>query len=227
MDIPGAGPLADTFLLLLDLFGVLVFAVSGNLLAVRKDYDFTGSVLLGFLAGLGGGMVRDVLLGRVPASLLNPIYLVVPVLAALVVYLVGQHVERVRAVIIACDAVGLGLFCMTGTVITLGVGLGIAPALFMGVLTAAGGGILRDVVANENPAVFNSSDLYLVPALAGSALTAVVFEAGVWNVWTALAVGAFVVVFRLAALRFRWRVPAPMRSWSWRGRLRRLRRRSR
>ncbi|WP_349826698.1 trimeric intracellular cation channel family protein [Brevibacterium litoralis] len=214
MEIPGSSPLADMVILVLDLFGVFVFALSGNILAIRKGYDLTGSVLLGFLAGLGGGMVRDVLTGRVPVSLVNPIYMAVPVLAAIAVYFIGTRVAQVRRTLVTCDAIGLALFCMTGTVIALEADLPVPAALLMGVLTAAGGGILRDVVANEAPSVFNAADLYLVPALTGAGLTALAVRLDLWNIWSALVIGVFVVGFRLLSLRLRWRVPSPVRSWT-------------
>lgn len=156
-----------------DLMGVFFFALSGNLLAARKDIDITGGFILGLLAGLGGGIIRDVMLGVTPLALAKPVYLVPPLVAVVVVYLLGSVIHRVQTLIVACDAAGLGLFCTFGTARALDHGMPVASALLLGVVTAVGGGLMRDVVANEIPAVFSGSNLYVIPAATGAALTAV------------------------------------------------------
>lgn len=211
-------------LLALDLVGVFFFALSGNLLAARKNIDITGGLVLGLLAGLGGGLVRDVLLGVTPLALSEPVYLVPPFLAAGVVYLLGPHLHRVRMLIVAFDAGGLGLFCTFGTVRALDHGMPVASALLLGVVTAVGGGLMRDVVANEVPAVFDGSDLYVIPATTGAALTVLAVVTGTWGPVAAVVIPAFAFAFRMVAWRLQWRVPAPMRGWSFRGFDTRLRR---
>lgn len=203
-----------TLLLVLDLIGVFFFAVSGNLLAARKDIDITGGLVLGLLAGLGGGIIRDVLLGVTPLALSEPIYLVPPFLAAAAVYLLGNLVHRVRLFIVIFDAGGLGLFCTFGTVRALDHGMPIVSALLLGVTTAVGGGLLRDVVANEIPAVFNGSDLYVIPATTGAALTALAVGTGLWGPVASILIPVFAFSFRMLAWRMQWRVPAPMRGWT-------------
>lgn len=211
-------------LLALDLVGVFFFALSGNLLAARKNIDITGGLVLGLLAGLGGGLVRDVLLGVTPLTLSEPVYLVPPFLAAAVVYLIGPYLHRVRLLIVGFDAGGLGLFCTFGTVRALDHGMPVASALLLGVITAAGGGLMRDVVANEIPAVFNGSDLYVIPAATGAGLTALAVATGTWGPVAAVGIPVLVFSFRMVAWRLQWHVPAPMRGWSFRGFDARLRR---
>ena len=207
----------STLLLVLDLIGVFFFAVSGNLLAARKDIDITGGLVLGLLAGLGGGIIRDVLLGVTPLALSQPVYLVPPFLAAAAVYLLGSLVHRVRLFIVIFDAAGLGLFCTFGTVRALDHGMPVVSALLLGVTTAVGGGLLRDVVANEIPAVFNGSDLYVIPAATGAALTALAVGTGAWGPAASVLIPLLVFAFRMIAWRMQWRVPAPMRGWTVRG----------
>ncbi|MGN7154772.1 trimeric intracellular cation channel family protein [Dietzia cercidiphylli] len=197
-----------------DLMGVFFFALSGNLLAARKDIDITGGLVLGLLAGLGGGIIRDVLLGVTPLALSQPVYLVPPVVAAIVVYLLGSLIHRVRTLIVTFDAAGLGLFCTFGTARALDHGMPIASALLLGVVTAVGGGLLRDVVANEIPAVFSGSNLYVIPAATGAALTAVAVGTDTWGPVAATVLSALVFAFRMVAWRREWRVPAPVRSWT-------------
>lgn len=199
-------------LLALDLLGVFAFALSGCLLAVEKRFDIVGSVLLGALVGLGGGVVRDVIIDRVPTAIEHPVYLAPPALAALVVRLGLVRPGRFRKAILLCDAGGLALFCVSGTLIALGVGLNPVGAALMGATTAAGGGLLRDVVANEVPALVHpAGGLYAVPALVGAGLVAGMAWAG-WNEGSLVGspeilVVALVFCVRVAALRFRWRLP--------------------
>ena len=205
---------SSPLLLWFDLMGVFFFALSGNLLAARKDIDITGGLVLGLLAGLGGGIIRDVLIGTTPASLAQPIYLVPPVVAAVAVYLLGPLVHRVKTLIVTFDAVGLGLFCTFGAARALHFGMPVASAIGLGVITAVGGGLMRDVVANEMPAVFSGSNLYVVPAATGAALTVVAVETGTWGPITATALATFVFAFRMVAWWKQWRVPSQMRGWT-------------
>lgn len=205
-------------MLVLDMVGVFAFALSGNLLAARKDIDIMGSLILGLVAGLGGGVMRDVILVQVPLALQEPVYLVPPVIAAAVVYLLGQRAHRARVPIVIFDAMGLGVFAVTGTSIALSAGLPVPSAMVLGVLTAVGGGMLRDVLANEIPAVFNGSDLYILPALFGAGTAAAVWAAGWLDPLTGLGLAAIVFAFRMTAWYLQWQVPSPMRGWSFRGR---------
>lgn len=215
---------ASPLLLWFDLVGVFFFALSGSLLAARKNIDITGGLVLGLLAGLGGGIIRDVMLGVTPLAFARPILLVPPLVASAVVYLLGAHLHRVRTLIVVFDAAGLGLFCTFGTARALEHGMPIASALLLGVVTAVGGGLLRDVVANEIPAVFSGSDLYIIPATTGAALTALAVATGTWGPIAAVVLSASAFAFRMVAWRLQWRVPAPMRGWSMNGIDTRLRR---
>lgn len=203
-------------MLALDLLGVLAFAASGNLLAARKNIDIMGSLVLGLAVGLGGGIMRDVMLGRVPNSLQEPIYLIPPVVSALTVYLLGRRALHARVPIIAFDALGLGIFVTTGTTIAWEAGVPVASAILLGVLTGVGGGMIRDVLANEIPAVFNGSDLYILPGIVGASLMALIEELGWFEPWWALVIALLVFAFRMLAWHLEWRVPSPMRGWSYR-----------
>jgi uncharacterized membrane protein YeiH len=198
--------------LVLDLFGVFFFAVSGCMLAARKGIDLVGSLLLGSMAGLGGGVVRDLVIGTVPAAFSNPLYLIPPVLAAVLVYFLLSGVERLGKLLTLFDAGGLALFCMTGAVKALDAGLNPVSAALLGVTTAVGGGLLRDVVANEIPALFNPRDIYAIPAFIGSALTTAASLAGWFNSLVGVLIAAVVFALRVAALHFAWHAPLAVRS---------------
>ena len=206
----------EAVFLALDLTGTFVFAVSGVLLAARRGFDITGGLVLGLMTGIGGGMIRDVLLDRVPNALSQPIYLATPLAATLLIYLIGKHVSRARIWIVTFDAIGLAIFSVTGTTIALGAGANYSAALLMGALTACGGGLMRDAVASEDPAIFTGTDLYLIPALFGAGLTLVADATGILGGVISLITAGLAFAFRMLAWKLQWRVPQPMRQWSYR-----------
>ena len=201
--------------LVLDLLGCFFFAVSGSLLAVRKGFDLVGSALLGSLVGLGGGVLRDLILNAgPPAAFTNPVYMVAPLLAAALVYFLAGRVESVSLLILPFDAGGLALFCITGTLKALNAGMNPAAAILLGVTTAVGGGILRDVTANTVPSVFDPKTLYAIPALLGAALAAGLWYLGWLNMVTGTVVAAVVFTLRMLNLHFNWHAPLAARSWA-------------
>jgi uncharacterized membrane protein YeiH len=201
--------------LMLDLLGVFFFAVSGSLLAARKGFDLVGSLLLGSMVGLGGGVVRDVILNAGPPSAFsNPIYLAPPLLAGALVYFLPRNVERSRRWVLTFDAGGLALFCITGTLKALTAGMNPVAAILLGVTTAVGGGILRDVTANEVPGVFDPKDLYAIPAFVGAGLAAALWHLGWLNLVTGTIAAVVVFGLRMLSRRFGWHAPMAARSWA-------------
>ncbi|XKH52528.1 trimeric intracellular cation channel family protein [Citricoccus nitrophenolicus] len=208
IEAPEAPVYLDSLLLVLDLWGVFFFAVSGCLLAVRRQFDIIGSVFLAFLAGLGGGVVRDIIIDDgVPNAFANPLYLIPPAVAAALVYFRLITQGRLRRTLLVFDAAGLALFCVTGTRTALAAGITPVMAILLGVSTAVVGGLLRDVVANEVPEIFNPQGLYAVPALFGAGLSSLLWALDVFNWLTAALVMLAVFAFRLVSLRQRWRAP--------------------
>lgn len=200
--------------LILDLFGVFFFAVSGSLLAARKGFDLVGSLLLASLAGLGGGVARDVIIDTPPAAFNNPTYLVPPLLATVLVYFVFSRVERGRRVLVVFDAAGLALFCITGTLKALTFGLNPVAAVLLGVTTAVGGGLLRDVVANEVPQLFDPRDIYALPAMLGGVVVTVLVAQDWFNLLSGTATASMVFSLRVLAWRYGWHAPLAARAWS-------------
>ena len=199
----------DTLLLVLDLVGIFVFAISGGLLAVRKRLDVFGVLVLAGTTGLGGGFLRDVLIDATPpAALADWRYLLVPVVAGTISFLFHPALGRLERLVNLFDAAGLGLFCVTGALKALEYGLGPAPAALMGMVTGIGGGVARDLLAGRVPVVF-SGVLYATPALAG-ATWAVVAEGWGWEVW-AVALPGVLICFgvRVLAMLRGWQAPLP------------------
>ncbi|QNN54733.1 trimeric intracellular cation channel family protein [Nocardioides mesophilus] len=193
----------------LDLLGIFVFALSGGLVAVRKELDVFGVIMLAGTTGLGGGFLRDVLIGAVPpASLRDWRYLLVPVAAGLLVFRFHPSLGRMERLVTVFDAAGLALFCVTGALKAQAYGLGPLPAALLGMLTGIGGGIARDVLAGRVPVVLRG-DLYATPALVGAGLAVVGVQAGLPT--AAVAGPAALVCFgwRLLAIRRGWEAPRP------------------
>lgn len=201
--------------LILDLLGVFFFAVSGCLLAARKGFDLVGSVLLGSMVGLGGGVIRDIILNTgPPAAFTNQIYLLPPVAAAALVYFTLKSVNRSGRLLFIFDAGGLALFCVTGTLKALESGMNPVASILLGVTTAVGGGILRDITANDVPKVFDPKDLYAIPAFVGAGLTTAMWHLGWLGLITGTLVAVVVFTLRMLSLRYGWHAPLAARSWT-------------
>ncbi|MEU3279709.1 trimeric intracellular cation channel family protein [Streptomyces antibioticus] len=197
----------------LDLIGIFVFAISGALLAVRKNFDVFGIGVLAEATALGGGLFRDLVIGAVPPAAFTDLgYFLTPLLAALLVIFLHPQVERIQTGVNVFDAAGLGLFCVTGTTKAYDYGLGLTASAALGLATAVGGGVLRDVLANEVPSLLRwDRDLYAVPAIVGAAMVALCIR---HDALTPLASGfaaAVAFVLRLLAMRYHWRAP---RAWN-------------
>jgi len=193
----------------LDLLGIFVFALSGGLVAVRKELDLFGVLVLAGITGLGGGFLRDLLIGAVPpASLEDWRYLMVPVAAGLVTFWFHPALGRMERLVTFFDAAGLGLFCVTGALKALAFGLGPLPAALMGMLTAIGGGMLRDLLAGRVPVVLRG-ELYATPALVGAALAVAGVEASLPAAVVAVPAAVVCTGWRLLAVRRGWDAPRP------------------
>ncbi|MEV7088066.1 trimeric intracellular cation channel family protein [Streptomyces sp. NPDC093085] len=197
----------------LDLVGIFVFAISGALMAVRKNFDVFGMAVMAEVTAQGGGLLRDLIIGAVPPAAFSDLgYFSMPLVATVIVFFLHPHVERIQGAINVFDAAGLGLFCVTGTIKASEYGLSLTSSVVLGMATAAGGGVLRDILANEVPSLLRwDRDLYAVPALVGATLAAVFIAFDVLNGAT---IGVAVVtgfVLRLLAMRYHWRAP---RAWN-------------
>ena len=197
----------------LDVVGIFVFAISGALLAVRKNFDVFGIAVLAEVTALGGGLLRDVVIGAVPPAAFTELgYFLTPLLATLLVFFLHPEVERIQAGVNVFDAAGLGLFCVTGTVKAYDHGLGLTASAALGLATAVGGGVLRDILANEVPSLLRwDRDLYAVPAIVGSALVVLCIRYDALNPYTSGFAVVTAFMLRLLAMRFHWRAP---RAWN-------------
>ena len=200
----------EVALLVLDLLGVFAFALSGGLVAIRKRFDILGVVVLSATAGLGGGVLRDLLIGAIPPVGVSDWRLVTAACAAgLVTFAFHPSVRRTEAFVRVLDAVGLGFFAVAGALKALEMGMAPLTAVIVGVLTGVGGGMIRDLLADEVPHVLAHRELYAIPAFVGTIGYVAAWSAGLDDPFTAMAAAVLITGLRLAAIRWDWRAPAP------------------
>ncbi|HEY2191725.1 MAG TPA: TRIC cation channel family protein [Actinomycetospora sp.] len=196
--------------LVLDLVGTFAFALNGALTAVRAArLDIVGVVTLGMITAIGGGVLRDVLLGALPPATFNDWrYLVVAAGGGLIAFALSRQLERLATPINVFDALGLSLFAVTGATKALEFGAGFGQAILLGGVTAVGGGTLRDVLVRRVPTVL-SSELYAIPALLGAGVVVAGARVGVNILLASLVGAALCLVVRLLGLGFRLDAPHP------------------
>ena len=197
----------DAATAVLDWLGVIVFAISGALVASRKQMDLIGFALLGTVAGIGGGTLRDLLLGQLPVFWVHePAYLITCVVVSGIVFLTAHIPQSRYRLLLWFDALGLALFAVSGAERALLIGSGPIVAVSMGVITATFGGILRDVLGAQSPVVL-SREVYVTAALLG-ALVFVTLSGLGFSREIALGAG-FAAGFALrgAALHWGWSLP--------------------
>lgn len=197
-------------LAVLEYSGIVVFALTGALVAARRDFDAVGLIVLAVMTGLGGGILRDVLLGVTPpTNLASWERLLAATVAALLILWQYDRVQRRERTLMVLDAVGLATFCVTGAVVALEHEASPAVAALFGVLTATGGGIVRDVLSGRTPVVF-SGELYAICAVVGAASAVLVVELGGDGLWLVLP-AAVCLALRLASMRWGWSAPRARR----------------
>ena len=198
--------------LLLDLVGVFAFALSGGLVAVRKRLDLFGVLVLAGATGLGGGVLRDLLIGFIPPIGISDWRLVATALAAgLVTFVYHPGVERLGRLVKLLDAVGLAVFAVGGALLALA-RPGIPPlaAVIVGTITAVGGGALRDVLVGQVPEVLRR-ELYALPALLGSTTVVVAYEVVFISPFVVWGAAALVFGIRMVAVVLHLNAPQPFR----------------
>jgi uncharacterized membrane protein YeiH len=191
----------------LDCAGTLVFALSGGLLGVKKQFDLFGVLFLSFVVSVTGGIMRDVLIGAVPpAAIIEIHYAAIAIGGGLVTFFWAARVARYHRLIVLLDAVGLGLFAVLGTEKAIAHHIHPVMASILGMLTGIGGGMTRDVLAGDIPFVLRS-DLYAVAALAAGAIVSLGHAFDLPSISAMLAGAAACIFLRMMAIYRGWRAP--------------------
>jgi uncharacterized membrane protein YeiH len=197
----------NTLLLVLDLTGTFVFALSGASAGVKHRLDLFGVLVLSFVAGNFGGITRDLMIGAVPPSAISDWrYLGVSLLAGLITFYGFSVLNRMQSPVLLFDGAGLALFAVSGTQKALSFGLNPVAAALLGMLTGIGGGMVRDILLAEIPTVLRA-DLYAVAALAGATVVVIGHLLEVPPIAATLVGAALCFALRVLALEYGWHLP--------------------
>ena len=197
----------DGFISILDYLGTIAFAVTGATKAISHKSDVFGIIVLATVVGVGGGVTRDVIFGRFPTAFSDPIYVTLTVIAGVVMFFLFTKIKKRMNVWLVFDAVGLAVFSILGSSIAYQiVGLNFIPMLFGGMITAIGGGILRDIFVREIPIVF-IKEVYAIASIIGIIIFYVALSSGV-EIHLASIIGIVTVTgIRLLAMKYNWNLP--------------------
>jgi len=195
---------------LLDLFGTAAFAVTGALKAVERKSDIVGIIILAAITGMAGGVIRDITFGRFPpAAIANPLYVAITIAMAVAIFFLYRTFKKHEGMFLKFDAIGLGVFTVIGASIAYNIaGLNFLAMAFAGMITAVGGGILRDVFANEVPIVF-IKELYASASFIGVVMLFVLLWAGLDISIAAIPTIVAVTALRMIAMKYNWNLPRP------------------
>ena len=197
----------NTFVIALEVLGVIAFALSGVIEAARKHFDLVGVVMVSFVTAFGGGTLRDILLERKPFFWVEQefwVWALIGLAVALPFFFRARHMELTERAILVPDAIGLGIFTAGGTHIAIELGSSPLVSVLMGVITAVVGGVFRDVLVNEVPRAFHDHQPYAVVAFAGGWVVVALDALAVPTSITLLVGSGLIILVRLLAIKFGW-----------------------
>jgi uncharacterized membrane protein YeiH len=190
-----------------DLFGTFAFAVSGAFKAVKYELDILGIIVLSILTGIGGGMVRDVIIGSFPPEALkNEMYIIVCISGGILVFVLAPRIARYWNLVLIADAIGLGVFAGIGGMKAIDSGLGFIGVVILGVLTATGGGVIRDILVSEIPHIIKT-DFYATAAILGCTVMAVLGLFHTERIIILFSGMIITVLSRILAMKFKLTLP--------------------
>ncbi len=189
---------------LLDLFGTGIFAISGVITAIEKKFDLVGALIIGFITAIGGGSVRDVMIGRFPVGWLNDRNYIFAILVGyLVSYLFYNSVRKFKISMFLFDTIGIGLFTILGIQVAQNYGLRIEVCIFMGIISATFGGVIRDVLTNEIPLIFRK-EIYATACFAGGITYFIMLQFSSIENLNIISSMLVVIVIRYLAIKNKW-----------------------
>lgn len=198
---------SQVFIYVLDLFGTMAFAVTGAFKAIENKSDFVGIILLSTITGVAGGTIRDVVMGKFPNSISDPTYVVITMASGVAIFFLYSKLKKHWNLFLKFDAFGLGIFTIIGGTFAYNLfGLNFLAIVFSGILTAVGGGILRDVIVNQIPIVF-VKELYVTASFTGIFVFYFALYLG-GELYLATILGIIIATsVRLMAMKFNWNLP--------------------
>ena len=198
---------AQVFIYILDLFGTMAFAVTGAFKAIEHKSDIVGILLLATITGVAGGTIRDIVMGQFPNSLSDPVYVIITILSGVSIFFLYSHLKKHWNLFLKFDAIGLGVFAIIGATFAYHlVGLNFLAIMLAGMLTAVGGGILRDVFVTQVPIVF-VKEFYASASFIGITVFYFTLYFG-GELYSATILGIILTTtLRLVAMKFNWNLP--------------------
>ena len=198
----------DTFIFILDILGTIAFAVTGAFKAIEHKADILGIIVLATVVGVGGGITRDVVLGQfLPSSISDPTYVGITVATAVAVFFLYRTFKKINNIFLIFDAVGMGVFSVVGATVAFQLyGMNPLAIFFAGMITAIGGGIIRDVLVREIPIVF-VKEVYAAASFAG-VLIFILILVFADSLYFATLIGIVTATsIRLVAMKYKWSLP--------------------
>lgn len=197
-----------TMIEILDIIGVFVFAISGVLAAINKKLDLFGIFIIAFVTALGGGTLRDVLIGRMPVGWMQDLkYVYIIILGCIVASVFRDYLNKLRVSLFLFDTIGLGIYTLIGIEKGLEYGLHPTICIALGTMTASFGGLIRDILCNEIPLLLRKGTIYATICIIGGILFFGLRYLGLQDAVNELVTSLFIIVFRLAAVRYSWSLP--------------------
>jgi len=195
-----------TFVDIIDYIGTFAFAISGIRMASQKKFDLFGAFIVGMATAVGGGTLRDVMLGHSPFWMTQWVYQIIVGLALAIFILFHKKIQQVASTLFIFDTIGLALFTVVGYEKTINAGFPFWSACIMGMFTGAAGGVIRDIFINEVPLIFRR-DIYALACLVGGLVYTVGMWLGLSDVISQLGCAISVILMRIFAVRYHWQLP--------------------
>ena len=197
------------FLYYFDLLGTFAFAVSGMLTASNKKFDIFGASVIAFVTALGGGTIRDLLIGHTPLSWvrdLNYLYIIVAAIITSIIF--KKYIIKLRKTLFLFDTIGIGVFTIIGLQKSLMLDISTIIAIIMGTISAVFGGVLRDILCNETPLIFRK-EIYATPCILGGIFYLLLTSLDINSNWVSLITTLLIIAIRLWAVKKKWALPKP------------------
>ena len=191
---------------LIEFLGTFAFAISGIRHAAAKHFDWFGGYVCGIAVAIGGGTIRDVMLGATPFWMTNSIYIICCALALFYVIIFGKRIIRQNSTWFIFDAIGLALFNIIGIEKTINMHYPLWMAVIMGSVTGAAGGVIRDILINEIPLIFRK-DIYAVACILGGIIYIIAYKIDMPAEISAILSAFTVIIIRILAVKYHWQLP--------------------
>ncbi len=196
-----------TIIYALDLLGTFVFAISGTMSAANKKLDLFGAAFAGFVTAIGGGTLRDIILGKFPVSWVSDMnYFYIISIGVIVTFLFKQFIRRMKRTLFLFDTIGIGVFTIIGLEKSLLFGINPILAILMGVFTAVMGGVIRDILCNDIPLIFRK-EIYATACLLGGITFLLLNYLNVNTAINQFITISFIIVFRIICIRYKLALP--------------------